>query len=200
VSARVRVIVCPCGWSGRIAHAPIILCPRCGSSDWRSETNAETLKRLRAVAALRGKCFTCRLRDVRPGARYCDECIKRSDDYQAKIAYKKCQRCGVDVSDRETMLCADCTGKHTDWCRQKRDGRIADGLCGRCGLRPFEPGFAQCVSCLDDCKDIQLARNRIAGMAPRDACSICTALGLSGMGHNRRTHDRWMERRKAWAP
>jgi hypothetical protein len=190
---REKTIVCPCGWTGRVAVAPIIMCPRCAGSDWRRETNAEKLRRLRADASLRGKCFTCRLRDVRAGARYCDVCIQRSQDYQDSIAYKKCQRCGVDVSERGTLLCDGCSNKHLEWSVQRRENRLSQGLCGRCGLRPFEPGFKQC-------KDTQLAKNRAAGMAPRDACSICTALGMSGTGHDSRTHDRWMERQKAWAP
>lgn len=200
MSAAIRRIVCSCGWTGAVAAAPIILCPRCGGTDWRRETNAETLRRLRADAANRGKCFTCRYREVRPGTRYCEECIQRAAAYKESIAYRKCQQCGVDVSKRGTLECAECTSKSSAWHRRRADARVANGQCARCGALPVKPGHRTCVPCLDEGKDSQIMKNRIAGQEPRDACTTCTALGLSGVGHNRRTHDRWMERRKAWAP
>jgi hypothetical protein len=84
--------------------------------------------------------------------------------------------------------------------RREVDARIAAGLCGRCGMRPVEPGHAQCRACLDAMKDRALARNRLNGARAKDGCSICKALGIEGTGHNRTTHDRWMERQKTWRP
>jgi hypothetical protein len=194
---RQRRIVCRCGYTGLTAST---WCPCCGGTQWRGETNAETLRRARAEAVARGKCYTCRLRDVRPGTRYCDACIKRTADYKVKIAYKKCTRCGAELHGRDALLCTACMHKGTARNRRASDALVAAGICGRCGMQPVAPGHRQCVACLDSMKDQALTRNRLNGARSRDRCSICRELGIEGTSHNRTTHDRWMERRKAWRP
>lgn len=163
-------------------------------------SNAERLRVLRADAVARGLCFTCRCRAVRAGTRYCDVCIQRAADYKASIAYVKCETCGADVRGRGTLACDACTAKDTARATARRADFLARGLCGSCGLKPCYLDRSECSDCLDENKDRQLLRNREAGHRPGSPCSICSSLGLSGTGHNRRSHDRWMERRKQWTP
>ena len=161
------------------------------------ESNAEMLRRLRADAVARGLCYQCRHRPAKPGTRYCAECIKRAADYAKSIAYKKCQSCGVDVSARNRLQCSACERKDIERNLRVSMERVQRGMCGRCGRRPVRAGSAQCVSCLDDQRDMALARRRAAGSKPM-SCPVCRELGINGTGHTSRTHDRWMERRKSW--
>jgi hypothetical protein len=162
------------------------------------KNNAEYLRALRAKAVAEGRCYTCRLRPAKPGARYCVECIARTTEYRERIRYVKCRNCGAPVAG--SQFCEDCAAKKAERSRRAALEAFASGLCTRCKEHPAHPGHAHCVECLDAQKDNQLARTRLRGARPRDACSICTSLGLSGIGHNARTHDRWLARRKAWAP
>jgi hypothetical protein len=189
---RMRIIVCPCGWSGPVPFGPIILCPRCGGTDWRVETNSARLKRLRTVAVAGGHCYLCRLRPVKPGTRYC---IEKGRLYQASIARKRCQNCGADVRRRKTLLCKRCTLENRKRQRERSRAWIAANLCGLCGKRPLHPGRRVC---LDYNKDRHLTLARRHGQKPRNVCSVCTQLGIEGStDHNRSTHDRWMERLQA---
>lgn len=163
------------------------------------ESNAERLRRYRADAVARGLCYVCRARDVKLGTRYCEVCLEKGRKYQESIAYKRCQTCGVDLNGRKALLCVECTAKSSAGYRRMWNRRVADGTCGRCGKRPLHQGHKQCVSCLDEMRDRILVLQRDAGRKPRP-CPACRELGIDGTGHDRRTHDRWMERRKQWAP
>lgn len=163
------------------------------------ETNAERLRRYRAAAVARGLCYSCRARPAKPGARYCTDCLARTREHQASIAYKRCQSCCVELRGRKALLCVDCTAKDTARFRRVYDARIADGMCGVCGRHPRLENRARCLDCLESLRLRILASNREAGSKPKQ-CPTCRELGINGTGHNRRTHDRWMERRKAWAP
>ncbi len=188
---RVRYIICPCGWSGAVPYGPIILCPRCGGTDWRGETNAETIKRLRAGAVAQGLCYQCRLHPVKPGTRYCPGCLQRSDDYIDSIRYRKCQTCGKDVRKRKRLLCRGCSAKYATYQRVRAAAAVANNLCPRCEKHPSHPDRILCALCLDENKDRVAADRRAQGAKPRHVCSICTELGIVGApNHNRMTHDR----------
>ncbi len=163
------------------------------------ESNADRLRRYRLAAVAKGRCYSCRARPVRPGTRYCEDCFDRVNKHQKAIAYKRCQSCYADVRGRKALLCAACTTRSSATARIWADRKTAKGLCDRCGNRPLLTGHRGCVDCLDDKRERALATMREAGRKARP-CPICRELGINGTGHNRRTHDRWMERRKAWAP
>jgi hypothetical protein len=163
------------------------------------ESNADRLRRYRLAAVAAGNCYTCRCRPVKPGARYCAECIAAAREYRKSIAYEKCAHCGSELNGRKALLCVECMRKNSAHFQRRVADRIASGICGRCGKRPLNPGNGQCVECLDDMRDRILAIGRTEGRQPR-TCPVCRELGIDGTGHDRRTHIRWMERRRTWAP
>jgi len=162
-------------------------------------SNAMRLRQYRADAVARGDCYACRCRPVKPGTRYCSACIQRAADYADSIAYKKCQTCGVALNGRRALLCERCTASNTAHGAKVAAGRKAQGICVRCGKRESFAGAAQCLVCLDNMRDRVLAVTRAQGRKPRP-CPVCRELGIDGTGHDSRTHDRWMERGKRWAP
>lgn len=153
------------------------------------ESNADMLRRLRLAAVARGDCYQCRCRPVKPGRRYCQECLDRTGAYLASIRYRKCQTCGKPW--RKTLLCPDCTAKNAKRVRAHWDERIASGLCGACGKSPLVAEKTMCLPCLEDTRLRVLAVERHRGRKPRP-CPVCRELGIEGYGHDRRTHDRWM--------
>lgn len=160
------------------------------------KNNAEYLRAARAKAAAEGKCATCRCRPAKPGTRYCEECFRSSAERRNAIRYIKCISCGGQVSG--TQMCRPCTLAATRRHASKSAASVAAGRCSRCHREPLHPGRSHCVGCLDDLRDRVIAIRRRRGSKPRP-CSTCSTLGLSGTGHNRRTHDRWMEHSKEWA-
>lgn len=162
------------------------------------ESNADRLRRYRLAAVADGRCYTCRCRPVKLGARYCAECITAAHDYRKSIAYEKCTHCGAELNGRKALLCVACMRKSSKRFQQRVAARVTAGICGRCGKNPLK-SESQCVGCLDEMRDRILAINRADGRKPRP-CPICRELGIGGTGHDSRTHDRWMERRKVWAP
>lgn len=155
-------------------------------------TNAEYLRALRAKAVAEGKCYSCRARPARVGARYCDECFQRRADHVKTVAYKKCVVCFADVRGRGTQTCAECSAKQRRRNAERREELLREGSCTRCGAQ-VNPGNTMCVRCLDDARDRAIARYRAQGMKPSNPCSIC---GITG--HNKRTHYRYVARAVAW--
>lgn len=163
-------------------------------------TNAEYLCALRKRAVELGRCYGCRKRPLKPGARYCFECIQRSARFGKTLAAtRRCTNCCCNLPRGwTTQLCPGCSVLVSERDRAQRAALIEAGLCDQCHA-PAAPGHRRCQRCLDDVRDRQLARNRARGMRPR-ACPACRELGIDGSGHDRRTHGRWLERRKAWSP
>jgi len=160
-------------------------------------TNGEALRAYRAKAVAEGWCYQCRCRPVKPGARRCSECLARIAKYKDSIAYKKCQRCGADVTARKTKHCEPCSRKHADRNAERVAELLLGGMC-RCGS-PARPGQTMCADHLEKMRLHALAVARDRGVKPKvRACSVCTAMGLPGINHDRRSHDRYMEHAKRW--
>lgn len=161
--------------------------------------NADYLRELRTKAAADGKCYVCRCRTPRPGIRTCDHCLGLGAALKAKIAGKRCQYCFevLHRCRRGLALCYNCEERDTRYAARRSDVHVAFGICGRCRVRPLATSF-HCSRCRDNIRDSKLAAARRDGRKPRP-CPVCRALGIDGTGHDRRTHDRWVERAKQWA-
>ncbi len=160
----------------------------------KTEGNAAYLRRLRQEAVARGDCYDCRCRPVKPGCRYCTDCMTRTKTTKAKWAGRKCLNCGVAV--RRRQRCRSCTAKDTARSKKRADTAAAGGICFRCKKRPLQPGRKQCTGCLDALAARVLARRRAEGAAPTAKCRTCKALGIESTGHDHRSHDRWMAKQR----
>jgi hypothetical protein len=165
------------------------------------ETQAERLRRYRDAAIARGLCCICRCRPAKPGARYCVYCMGKAAERKRAEFGKRCQNCWSVLRGkrRGKALCARCVERDTDRNRRRGEVDTAAGICLRCRREPIASGHRHCTACLDLIKDAALALSRAAGRKPKwRSCSICTAAGIESMNHDKRTHDRWMERSKTW--
>lgn len=160
-------------------------------------SNAEYLRELRRRAVAEGKCYMCRCRPVRTGARYCDECIKRTAAYKDAIAYLLCLLCGADVAGLGVQHCRECSDRISERVSTVRAQRVLDGQCSLCP-NDASPGQTMCVACLERLRLGALARNRASGAKPTNRCSICVERGWPGLSHNKRTHDRYMASAVQW--
>ena len=132
-------------------------------------TNAETIRRLRAEAALRGDCYVCRCRPAKPGRRNCQVCIDRSNaaSAAAEATWRKtgkCVRCG-DRRLRGYLHCAACNAKRIARARAK----VERGTCARCG-KAQAPGHTLCEPCLAAMS--VRAKERRADLIARGLCSV----------------------------
>lgn len=157
-------------------------------------TKADYLRSLRNKAVEAGLCYQCRCRKPRPGIKNCDHCMDRTHKAHDRLRYIKCQRCFCDLpAGHAVQICDACRPIVAAQETRSRNDVIARGICGRCRKRPLTSD-THCQECLDDIRDERIAWGRMVGAKPRP-CGIC---GIPG--HNRRTHDRYVERAKEWAP
>lgn len=166
-------------------------------------TNAEYLRHLRARAAADGKCYSCRCRPAKLGARYCVECIAKSADFERRLVReRRCTNCCSNLprGDRR-RICPSCRSKFKENAQRMRQAWIAAGMCSYCGKRHAMPGRRQCIDCTERTRIRILTYERSKGRSVKvGSCSICSAMGLVGTGHDRRTHDRYFAKAKAWLP
>lgn len=169
----------------------------------QSTAPAARLKELRAAALAAGRCYVCRCRPIKPGRRSCQECLDRVAEHQKNNRGVLCCKCSQRLRGkrRGKRMCAPCAAKHSIKGTARFVARANAGTCGRCGQAPCVSGRSQCFRCLEDMRDRALYASRVGGSKPkRNSCSICTAMGVPSMNHDRRTHDRYMARAQAWAP
>lgn len=163
-------------------------------------TNAEYIKALRLRAVAEGKCYQCRCRPQKPGARYCVECMERNRTRERANYYKRCINCRCNLqSTWRRLLCPGCSHERNERTREERQKLKASGICSHCGKQPAAPRRLQCLACLEDTRLRALVRNRMNGAKPkRGSCSTCTAQGLPGLNHTKHTHDRYMAAAEKW--
>jgi hypothetical protein len=115
--------------------------------------NAERLRHLRAAAAARGLCYTCRARAVRAGARYCQHCIDivnrhKSNRRRKRTAEGACAECGGVREDLAFLWCVACRDANAE----ARALQILDGYCERCAALA-KPGHGMCERHLEDARE-----------------------------------------------
>lgn len=108
--------------------------------------NAETLRRLRAVAIERGLCMECRCRRPEPGKRTCEVCLGRK--YEREATYQAAGLCDCGRRPRTGhKQCAKCRRTAARSQKRVRDRKIAAGLCAwhttSCPAPPM-PGKTMC--------------------------------------------------------
>lgn len=131
--------------------------------------NATWLRQARIDAAARGLCYVCRCRFPRPGVRTCDDCLKRIKDGE---------RAGKRLDSRRRRA--------RKYSTQRREKRLAAGICTRCAGRPPASGRTQCSICLDTLADrARIARRASGAKGDGSACSICGSTEHNAMRHGR---------------
>lgn len=158
-------------------------------------TNAEYLKMLRARAKVEGKCSVCRARPARPYKMTCQECVDRAAQVQKRTKGKLCRRCygSLHGSRHGMSFCNACSVVLGEAAQERRRNAVKAGMCAKCKKRPLSTDTL-CSGCADNYRDRAAAKDRLNGSPPKP-CGVC---GVGG--HNRTTHERYVERSKAWSP
>jgi hypothetical protein len=164
-------------------------------------SNAEYLRALRQKALTEGKCYTCRCRPARIGARYCDDCIQRSaETTKAAVARRICINCFCNLPrNRTAQVCLSCANAEQERRSAQKESWASAGLCSQCGKQPCMSGHRRCLACNEDGRLRMLAFYRAQGTEPIVRCSICKRLGLSGINHTKKTHARYMAMSAQWS-
>lgn len=129
--------------------------------------NAETLKRLRAEAAAKGRCYVCRCRPQKPGAKTCVECLARVAARKVKCVADGLCPCGKPRGKGLTYYCRRCAARNSKGNLRRADRLIAKGLCRHCGTAPANHGLKHCQRCIDKAAGYYATyaqRNREAGL------------------------------------
>lgn len=139
------------------------------------ETNAERLRRLRAVAVAKGLCYVCRCRAVRTGTRYCEDCIvsantRRGETYADRVARGVCPGCGGEPLPG-LVLCVRHHARSLESRQRVYRRRVAAGLCAACGDCAPECGKKFCRPCLDGYAELMARREIDLFIAGR--CQRC---------------------------
>ena len=164
-------------------------------------TNAEYLRALRQRAVEKGKCYQCRMRWQKPGARYCAECIARSRAGEASFVRRRmCIDCCCNLPRGATQQrCPGCREATYEQRRAQVVAWVAAGLCSQCGKRAPMHRRRRCLACNEDGRLRMIAFYRKRGGTPKKgACSVCTAMGMPGTGHTKATHARYMALAAHW--
>ena len=150
-----------------------------------------------------GLCGRCRKvpREVGALCKGCDERVKSYPSHGTNVTRERradenlcANGCGGSAFDRK--LCLDCAGDENAKDRARREERIAQGLCYRCGKRPAPP-HKGCSTCVKGRRS--MGARRLAPRCPehKKRCGVCGALG-----HRRssRKCPKWVRRTKATRP
>lgn len=154
-------------------------------------TNAEKLKESRVRARAEGRCSICRARAARPCRLTCQHCVDRAkaNKHRTKLEGRLCGNCFVDLGGRRGMTnCIKCQDKITKRRALLDQARRSAGVCLRCSARQLATP-TMCLACAEYQRIRMLEFRRANGASPR-RCSLCTQLGLPGIDHDRRSHDR----------
>lgn len=162
------------------------------------ETNAEYLRRLREIAKSNGMCSTCRARPAKEGRKTCQACLDGAEKRKNAALYVRCQRCWADVRGTGKVYCARCSARKDEYQKARRERARQDGRCVCCQRATAEVDMAQCLACAEEARLRVLARNRLAGAKATAKCRVCKQLGIESVGHDHRSHDRWMAAREGW--
>lgn len=133
-------------------------------------TNAEYLKQLRAAAAVKGLCYSCRARPCKPGLRRCQVCL------DASYAYRTSNPKGIKAEASRNRASAS----------RRRARYRASGMCHQCGKRPPMARRAACQPCLDSNASRTAKSTRSAGHSPTNRqCTVCGQPGHTAQRHAR---------------
>lgn len=150
--------------------------------------NAEINRKLRAAAALRGDCISCKCRPAKEGRRTCQHCLDVGRDLRKRLEAKrvaagKC-RCGARPR-RGMATCARCADRANARQQRQADYWIARGRCGRCGAGPLSSVTlcAGCSAAMVDAARGRRAAKVAAGMCSRDGCGAQLHSASMCFGH-----------------
>lgn len=168
----------------RLYYLGIGKCPRCGGKrplangralcEVCKEAHDESLRETREKWRQEGLCISCG-RERAPGRMQCQKCLdgqkaRRDGKQYTKKRYENlliagmCSSCGKTWAEPGRVLCKRCQSKNkmryaknsrADKLKQKRQERIAAGLCPDCG-KPVEGKYKRCQRC----RDMQADRTR----------------------------------------
>lgn len=151
-------------------------------------TNAECNRALRAAAAARGDCITCKCRPAKPGRRTCQHCLDLGRDLRKRlearyIAAGKC-RCGARRR-RGMAMCARCAERANDNRKLRAARWIVRGLCGRCGEAPLSSATlcTGCSAAMVATMKVRRAAKVAAGLCSRDGCGALLHSASMCFGH-----------------
>lgn len=149
--------------------------------------NADSIRRLRAAAVLRGDCMTCRCRPAKPGRKTCQHCLDDGRRQQAALEARRrrarrCPTCGQKPA-RGFVQCAACLDKSA--ARMRRV--VARGLCSSCySDRGVDGSETLCRACADKLAAkarVRHAAKIAAGLCVRDGCGAMLESKTLCFGH-----------------
>lgn len=144
------------------------------------ETNAQTLRRLRAKAKAEGMCSICRARAAKLGRLTCEDCIKRACDAERKRRERGLCSCGRYPMPG-TVTCTLCSEKSSRRKRDTRDRKERDGLCRQSGCwRHAEQDRSMCMFHLEQNREKAASirhERRVLGLCAITGCDDGAADG-----------------------
>lgn len=100
-------------------------------------------------------CTICKRRLAKPGKKTCTTCISKSTTNRRK-SMGLCVDCNKPLDTKESVksnctktLCRECAIKHNAKIKKRRDERLENGLCIKCGKPNTIPGI-YCPKCLEE--------------------------------------------------
>ena len=99
-------------------------------------------------------CGKCKHRLVKPGCKWCEDCLKRAaaqyrKKKQRRMASGNCLECNGPAAEGK-RLCAGCAEAKSVYEKERRKRLKVEGLCIICGQCEPRPGKVNCQRCHDD--------------------------------------------------